>query len=94
MPLPSGIDLALIKEGLLLTLEYGDNLPSGSDRPILQALNALTKAHLNETEARGVATRLAGVTASALRWDDMTDDEKRTLRRAFSNAGEHAWRAS
>lgn len=93
MPLPAGIDLSLLKEGLLLALEYGDNLPPGNDAKILQALHVLSKTRLNETEARGAATRLATVTVSMLRWDDMPGDAKRTLRRALSNAGDHSFRA-
>jgi hypothetical protein len=83
---PDGIRLGLLKKGLQLALEHGELLP-GDDRKAMQALDALSRpGRRTETEARGVATRLATVRGSSLDWDAMTDTDRQTLRRALAHA--------
>jgi hypothetical protein len=88
MARPDGIDLDLIKEGLLLALEHGNLLP-GDDTKVRQALHVLSQhGYRTEVEARGIATRLATVRTSTVDPDAMTASEQVTWRRAIVHAYE------
>lgn len=83
-----GIKVGLLKEGLLLALEYG-NLQPGDDTKVMQALGVTSKpGRRSEGDLRSVARRLATIRTFGVAWDDMSPKQKDLLRRALAHAHE------
>jgi hypothetical protein len=81
-----GIRLGLLKDGLLLALEFG-RLQPGDDRKVQQALEALSRpGRKSPTVARGVAIRLATIRTSAVDTAAMTDTQRALWQRAMAHA--------
>lgn len=76
----------MLRDGLLLALEFG-RLQPGDDRKVQQALEALSRpGRKPPTVARGVATRLATIRASAVDTAAMTGTQRALWQRAMAHA--------